>query len=436
VPFLNHLTSLPSDIKSNMDPRQSVGLGGGEMSSPHVANMFNNRTTSFRDSVFSATPGIPSGRGHRASSCDVMGPSPARLTATANGRGQYSPGGRLTHKTSKRTASPSVYSSMSLSSASISTQLLSGIEGSSEGSYEGDDFYQNKNDNSRAVYDEYDNATLDEDSESDSQSESEYESEKHEGNRNPVPRKDGLPRPPRFSSAIFEGLSADFESGARPRPQTKRRIGNGSVATSSVADTDELCGPLVASRNSGGSLHNTQGDPSKDRRDTNKAPEFVNEDDVTDEWLEKRGKKRSAPHGSGKKIPKRSCGANDPENIQIVNLREQEDMSFAEIVKVMNARRTKVGKDPRLTSTGIANRYNRTAPLLFAAAGMKWVPLNMRKKGTQYNEVVWTPKMNKTLVRAVKKVESSKWEQVAKIFNAETGLSMDAAAVSAKFVTF
>jgi hypothetical protein len=325
---------------------------------------------------------------------------------------------------------------MSPSSASVSIQTYSENDDSREGSFEGDDFYQNENDDGRAVYDEYDQGTVEEDSESDSQSDSSSGFGRHESGHNPVPRKDGFPRPPRFSSATFEGLSEDFESGARLRINKKRRIENGSVTTESIADSHDSNTPLLASRHSGGSLHNTYGDRSNDRRDTNKAPEFINEDDVTDEWLEKRGMKRSAPHGSGRKIPKRSCGANDPENIQIVNLREQEDMSFAEIVKVMNARRTKVGKDPRLTSTGVANRYNRTAPLLFAAAGMKWVPLNQRKKGTQYNEVVWTPKMNKILCRAVKKVESSKWEQVAERFNAETGLQMDAAAVSAKFITF
>jgi hypothetical protein len=358
----------------------------------------------------------------------LLAPSPARQMSASSSRGQYSADSIYTSTT---------YSQPRRSHSSVSSTLgkrpraihFNGNDDesngrSSEGNFEGDEYYQNENDDRSALYDEYDKTTKD-DIESDS---SEFDESHTSRNRSPC--KDDVSRPPLFTSATFEGLSRDFESGARPRPKTQRRIDSPGIGSSDVGV------PLLDSRWSGGILHNTYGIQGNDRRDTNKAPEFINEDDVTDEWLEKRGKQRSAPQGSGRKIPKRSCGANDPENIAIVNLREQNDMSFQEIAKVMNERRTKKGRDPRLTSTSVANRYNRTAPLLFAAIGMKFVPLSQRKKGYQYSEVHWTPQMNKTLLRAIKRVEASKWDQVAETFNAETGMKMDAATISAKFVTF
>ena len=335
----------------------------------------------------------------------------------------------------------SAYSTPSMRQKKRVRQMRSDDDASDAESFQGDieedEYYQDKGESPNDLYDEYDEAAGNQQSESESEIDYESEVGNEEFSRNPLPREDGRARPPRFTSATFSGLSKNFEAGARPRPKKQRKPMAPSPSMTSIAeDGGDLDVPLLESRYAGGSLHNTRGKRSNDRRDTNKAPELINEDDVTDEWLDKRGMRRSAPVGSGKKVPKRSCGANDPENIQIVNLREQEDMAFTEIVKIMNARRTKVGKDPRLTATGVANRYNRTAPLLFAAAGMKFVPLNQRKKGAQFADVVWTKNMNKALCRAVKKVEASKWEQVAEIFNAETGNRMDAATVSAKFVTF
>ncbi|EPE31053.1 hypothetical protein GLAREA_04020 [Glarea lozoyensis ATCC 20868] len=414
-----------------MDFQQNDLTTSGQIPPMATFNTMNNPNTAFPNSEYTEAPGIPFNGGLGQNSYNNMAPPllpPATQMSASSSWGQYSADSVYT--STPYSQPHRSHSSVSQSSGKRSRAVhfndndIESNRRSSEGHSEGDEYYQNDNDDSSVLYDDYERSTNNDDT----------ESEEGQASRNRSSRKDDVSCPPLFTSATFEGLSKDFESGARPRPKTQQRVDSPSATTASIAESSDL--PLLDSRWSGGVLHNTYGIQGNDRRDTNKAPEFINEDDVTDEWLEKRGKQRSAPQGSGRKIPKRTCGANDPENIAIVNLREQNDMSFQEITKVMNERRTKKGRDPRLTSTGVANRYNRTAPLLFAAIGMKFVPLSQRKKGYQYSEIHWTPEMNKTLLRAVKSVEASKWDQVAETFNAETGLKMDAATIAAKFITF
>jgi hypothetical protein len=163
----------------------------------------------------------------------------------------------------------------------------------------------------------------------------------------------------------------------------------------------------------------------------NQEPVLVPEDEVTDAALLKRGLKR----GNGAEVCKRGYGANDPENIAIVNMYETDRMSFDQIQRKLNADRVENGRDPSLTANGVQTRYNRNAPILFKAEGRDFVPIGQRKKGERMVDIspaagpkAWTDDLDMALVKAVKEWESGKWENVAAIFREKTGVDMDASA--------
>ncbi|TGO24016.1 hypothetical protein BPAE_0114g00100 [Botrytis paeoniae] len=155
----------------------------------------------------------------------------------------------------------------------------------------------------------------------------------------------------------------------------------------------------------------------------NQQPVLVDQETVSDAHLKKRGLKRPP---SGGKVGKRSYGANDPENIAIVNMKENQSMSFAEIAEHLNSEREKQGKKPDLSVCGVNGRYNRTAPILFATQGLKFVPLSERKKakgaaahGKSNNKAGWTVEAENKLVDIVKQVDAEKWGNVAHLLNME-----------------
>ncbi|TGO65145.1 hypothetical protein BOTNAR_0081g00200 [Botryotinia narcissicola] len=155
----------------------------------------------------------------------------------------------------------------------------------------------------------------------------------------------------------------------------------------------------------------------------NQQPVLVDQETVSDAHLKKRGLKRPPPGG---KVGKRSYGANDPENIAIVNMKENQGMSFAEIAEHLNSEREKQGKKPDLSVCGVNGRYNRTAPILFATQGLKFVSLSERKKakgaaahGKSNNKVGWTVEAENKLVDIVKQVDAEKWSNVAHLLNME-----------------
>jgi hypothetical protein len=165
----------------------------------------------------------------------------------------------------------------------------------------------------------------------------------------------------------------------------------------------------------------------------NQMPVLVPEDEVTDAALLKRGLKR----GNGAKVCKRGYGANDPENIAIVNMFEKDRMSFEAIMQKLNADRVENGKDPSLSANGVQTRYNRNAPILFSTEGKDFIPLGMRKRGQRMDDiyssgpkakVAWNDDLDTALVMAVKEWENRKWENVAALFRQRTGVDMDATA--------
>ncbi|KAE8444523.1 hypothetical protein EG329_000507 [Mollisiaceae sp. DMI_Dod_QoI] len=161
----------------------------------------------------------------------------------------------------------------------------------------------------------------------------------------------------------------------------------------------------------------------------NQDPVMVNQNEVSDAALMKRNLKR----GQGEKVCKRGYGANDPENIAIVNLKEQDGYSFRDIVEILNEKRIREGKQPTLSVCGVTSRYNRTAPLLFQANGMTFVPLSKRRGGGAGNpngKPVWNDDLDIALVNAVKSVEATKWQTVADLMMDKTGIPMDANSVA------
>lgn len=183
-------------------------------------------------------------------------------------------------------------------------------------------------------------------------------------------------------------------------------------------------------------VHSGGADSGRSMRDLSNVPIMVERDEISDAYLKKRGIDRPA---SGKKVCKRGYGASDPENIRIVNLREFQDLNFEQIKNILNKERIARGHDPRLTTTGVANRYGRTGPLLFASQNLQWIPLNQRR-GKNMNEAILAPKVNWTgerdsmLVDAVKEWEATKWEEVAKIFNQKSGCNADVPTVSSRWI--
>lgn len=155
----------------------------------------------------------------------------------------------------------------------------------------------------------------------------------------------------------------------------------------------------------------------------NQQPVLVPQHKVSDAHLKKRGLTRAA---AGENVGKRSYGANDPENVAIVNMKENDGMSFAQIAEVLNARRVDAGRSPNLTVCGVNGRYNRTAPILFAMQGIKFVPLSDRKKaggaklhGTSTKKAGWSADAENKLVDIVKQIDAEKWKRVSQMLNAD-----------------
>jgi hypothetical protein len=205
-------------------------------------------------------------------------------------------------------------------------------------------------------------------------------------------------------------------------------------------ELDEDGYPIEDDRLIGTGLFNIPGGRKLDSRycggientNINQEPPLVDSNNVSNAYLEKRGLKR----GKAAKICKRGYGANDPENISIVNMRESDGMSFEQIAKLLNLERIKNGKAPTLSTTGVTSRYNRTAPLLFAAQGEEFIPLSKRgrdRQGTTQRptfQMHWTDELDEILVHSVQKWEQDKWKVAAATFNFHTGMELtpDAAA--------
>lgn len=163
----------------------------------------------------------------------------------------------------------------------------------------------------------------------------------------------------------------------------------------------------------------------------NQDPVMVSQDKISDAALKKRNLSRT---DSEKQCP-RGYGANDPENIRIVNMKETQGLSFAKIAEALNETRIQEGRKPSMTACGVTSRYNRTAPLLFASQGKTFVPLSKRKgkvdaHGTRTGQPAWTPDLDLLLVEKFKEFEQSRWSTIAQMMEDATGLPFNAQSVA------
>ena len=85
--------------------------------------------------------------------------------------------------------------------------------------------------------------------------------------------------------------------------------------------------------------------------------------------------KRSHGHTLGKKHKgNRLSGKYDPENHEIMRLRQEENLDFKEIADRLNETRYKNGGKADFTDNAIYSRYTRNAPLIAQMKNEKFVP--------------------------------------------------------------
>lgn len=159
--------------------------------------------------------------------------------------------------------------------------------------------------------------------------------------------------------------------------------------------------------------------------------------------------KRGLKEGQEEEVLQRGYGVNDPENVEIVNMKETGDFSFEDIARILNDKRLSEGRDPKLTTTGVNGRYNRTAPTLFESQGLHFVSLIERKRnpgaarmhGKPIGEVGGEPQdlwnaneHDKILVDAVREYNAEKWRIVADKVAEKTGLRFPENQLAKRFV--
>jgi hypothetical protein len=168
--------------------------------------------------------------------------------------------------------------------------------------------------------------------------------------------------------------------------------------------------------------------PTKKPPYVNKAPQLAPQKKASEASLLKRG---LTTLGEAT-MSRRASGANDPENITIVNLVDHHGKKWSEVADILNGARIAKGLQPSFTANGVHNRYNRNAPLLSAAEGREFIPVCERnsKIPKSATSSSWTPELDKTLVETVKAVEAEKWPRVAQLFNEITGMHLSAEAVA------
>lgn len=139
---------------------------------------------------------------------------------------------------------------------------------------------------------------------------------------------------------------------------------------------------------------------------------------------------------------RRSKGANDPENIDIVNWYDNHNMTFADIAQRLNGKQEARGQPGTFTPNSIHNRYNRCAPIIYRAHGRVFVAIKDRKKhapeeleamGYSSQSIVWNPLKDQFLRQMVEEYEAKKWDSIAEAFTAATMERVSAGTVSTRY---
>ncbi|KAG8528547.1 uncharacterized protein KY384_007465 [Bacidia gigantensis] len=120
---------------------------------------------------------------------------------------------------------------------------------------------------------------------------------------------------------------------------------------------------------------------------------------------------------TGKKL----MGEHDPENREILRLRQEELLEFDYIATRLNAQRAKSGQAPTLTANAIYSRYKRNGPIIAASEGREFLPTHLDKKpnGKPISFRTTVPikgfdeREDQLLAQAVADIDKCKWELVA-----------------------
>lgn len=169
----------------------------------------------------------------------------------------------------------------------------------------------------------------------------------------------------------------------------------------------------------------------------NQVPQIKDLSNVRDASLRKR--KLSRPkNGKGSM---RAHGANSPENIAIVNMKDVEGKSFKEIAVIINEQRIREGKtSTTLNDTACNSRYNRTAPVLYAARGEVFVPISQRGSNWRPGQplrprgiVQWDKNKDDQMVQFAHAYDAEKWSTVAQQMSDTYGEDYDSRMVSTRY---
>lgn len=229
---------------------------------------------------------------------------------------------------------------------------------------------------------------------------------------------------------------SDDEESDYPTSMTTRKLRGTSRTQSSKSRVTKRSPQPQARRSyksSGFTAPQAQRRPARDSGcrippSRNMTPERIDVESV----VEARRLQKGGPRRASVNAPRRAHGANDPENILIVNLKENEGMRWEEIAKRLNDNRIATGMKPDLTANSVHNRYNRNAPILFAAEGKEFIPIKERRPGYKTSSA-WNPERDQALIDAVRSQEESKWFSIAQIYSERMGHVIDAQTAAYRF---
>lgn len=122
-------------------------------------------------------------------------------------------------------------------------------------------------------------------------------------------------------------------------------------------------------------------------------------------------------------------GELDPENQDILRLRQEESKSFEDIAHILNDKRLSAGLQPNLSANAVYSRYKRNGPLIAAAAGKVFKPTELDKTSKhsyiKFREVEPIVGFNagedELLVKAYQHIQSNLWQLVANYIEHDLG---------------
>jgi hypothetical protein len=263
-----------------------------------------------------------------------------------------------------------------------------------------------------------------------------------------APLHTNLPAERAVSSSVYNRGCDDGRSEASFRTSQERTYDSPSVRDISASQTNARTNALVI---------------------PNYANDDADEDDENDEYEEAEEddndpQARARTHRQKAKMYKRKVkrtGAQDPENLFIVDAYENKNLDFHQIANLLNLQREARGEAGIFQANNCHNRYNRTAPFIFKANNKVFIPIKERAKNkergknkgkvkTQQARVTldaisgalilgsssainWTPHMDRMLRKMVLEFDSTKWTIIAGQLSSATGQAITAEAVAGRY---